>query len=427
MGRHHPAAAENGVAGFQAVGVAPRRRARARERLSWTMFGRLMRTEHGTAAFPWRITDVLVVVLAAASELIGYLAPAESTATWNKTGAVLLAAAASTLLFRRRYPVQVLAAVLVLQVIAYLNTSQTSHNYSVSILFALYEVARHGSRRTMWISAIGVSIVQFVRDAKASGAVLPAAVAGLGGTVVVILVALGVRRWKDEVALNRTLLADRAVAEERRRIARELHDIVAHHVTTMYLMSGGARSMMDRDPDTARAALVTLESSGRTALQEMRQLLGVLRSTGEAEVAPSKPQPGVDDIDNLVAESCAAGLPTGFEVLGDRRAMPLATGLAIYRITQEALTNTRKHAGRRANAHVRLAYLPDRVTIDVSDDGTGDGKAPVASGGYGLLGMRERVAVHGGTFEAGHCGDGGFRVAATIPLPPDEPDAETSP
>jgi signal transduction histidine kinase len=106
--------------------------------------------------------------------------------------------------------------------------------------------------------------------------------------------------------------------------------------------------------------------------------------------------------------------------------MPLATELALYRITQEALTNTRKHAGRRAKAHIRLEYLSDRVSVDVSDDGAGDGKAPVTSGGYGLLGMRERVAVHGGTFEAGHRSDGGFRVAASIPLPHEKQDTRAS-
>ncbi|MFD0629966.1 sensor histidine kinase [Streptomyces sanglieri] len=212
------------------------------------------------------------------------------------------------------------------------------------------------------------------------------------------------------------------MADERRRIARELHDIVAHHITTMQLMAGGARANLAR-PEVVRDALVTLESSGRLALREMRQLLDVLRAGDDPESAPSQPQPGVDDLDRLVAESRLAGLPTEFSVHGAQRPLPPTVGLTVFRVAQEALTNARKYAGT-AHASVRLTYGQDRVTVEVRDDGGStppqEGASSVGSGGYGLIGMRERVALHGGTLAVGPQADGGFAVVADLPLATDE-------
>jgi signal transduction histidine kinase len=216
-----------------------------------------------------------------------------------------------------------------------------------------------------------------------------------------------------------------------------LHDIVAHHITTMQLMAGGARANLGRDTEVVRDALVTLEGSGRLALREMRQLLDVLRegdAPEEADRAPSAPQPGVGHLGELVEESRRAGLPTEFAVLGEERPLPPSTGLAVFRIVQESLTNTRKHAGR-AEARVQLTYLPDRVTVEVSDNGaaapadtlvgavTGAGGAAgprAGRTGYGLIGMRERVALQGGSMVAGAVDGGGFRVVADLPVAPAE-------
>lgn len=155
----------------------------------------------------------------------------------------------------------------------------------------------------------------------------------------------------------------------------------------------------------------------------MRQLLDVLRAGDEPESAPSQPQPGIDDLDRLVAESRLAGLPTEFSVHGPQRPLPPTVGLTVFRITQEALTNARKYAGP-AHASVRLTYRQDRVTVEVRDDGGStppqEGTMSVGSGGYGLIGMRERVALHGGTLAVGPQADGGFAVVAGFPLTTDE-------
>ncbi|MFF0630456.1 sensor histidine kinase [Streptomyces sp. NPDC004296] len=259
----------------------------------------------------------------------------------------------------------------------------------------------------------GLQTIRFHAPSWQALVAAPCSAALVGGA------GLAVARWQREVAASRKLMADRAVAEERRRIARELHDIVAHHITSMQLMAGGARANLG-NPEVVRDALVTLESSGRLALREMRQLLTVLRAGDEPDTAPSSPQPGAEDLDRLVDESCLAGLPTEFTVYGPRCPLPPTVGLTVFRIVQEGLTNARKYAGP-ARASVRLVYHPDRVTVEVRDDGGGappPERLPGAAGraGYGLIGMRERVALHGGTLEAGPRPSGGFAVLAELPL-----------
>ncbi|MBC3840230.1 hypothetical protein GXW82_08590 [Streptacidiphilus sp. 4-A2] len=211
-------------------------------------------------------------------------------------------------------------------------------------------------------------------------------------------------RWQHEVEVRRRLLAERAVAEERRRIARELHDIVAHQITTMQLLAGGARANLGGDIEVVREALVTLESSGRVAMREMRQLLDVLRADDEREDVPAAPQPGTADLQRMVDESRLAGLPTEFTVDGTALPLPPAVDLAVFRIVQESLTNARRHAGP-ARARVRLTYQPRSVTVEISDDGSGrpgrtgagapghgarpQGRGRPGARGYGLIGMRE--------------------------------------
>jgi signal transduction histidine kinase len=201
-----------------------------------------------------------------------------------------------------------------------------------------------------------------------------------------------------------------AAASERARIAREIHDVVAHGVSVMVIQAAGARTVMERDPSRAEASLQAVERAGREALAEMRRLVGLL---GEDGVALA-PQPGLADLADLVTRTRAAGLETTFDVAGEPRSVAPGLGLCAYRIVQEALTNSIKHA-RAGRAEVRVRWGSRVLELEVLDDG--DGGAP-AAGGHGIPGMRERAAVHGGTVEAGPRPGGGFEVRASIPLGP---------
>jgi signal transduction histidine kinase len=206
----------------------------------------------------------------------------------------------------------------------------------------------------------------------------------------------------------------KAIADERARIARELHDVVAHHVGVMVVQAGAARSVLDTRPDDARASLLAVEATGRDALGEMRRLLGVLREDDEATEARG-PQPGVADLESLADKMRTAGLPVQLEVEGTVEALPPAVELCVYRVVQEALTNTLKHAGP-ARASVRVRYRTNAVDVEVEDDGRGTPVPRDGDNGHGLIGMRERVALYGGELCAEPRVDGGFVVRATLPL-----------
>ncbi|MFK0236375.1 sensor histidine kinase [Streptomyces vinaceus] len=212
-----------------------------------------------------------------------------------------------------------------------------------------------------------------------------------------------------------------AVAAERARIARELHDVVAHNVSVMVVQADGAAYVMDVAPEQAKEALQTISGTGRQALAEMRRLLGVLRTGEPQESEDYVPQPDVEQIEVLVEQVRAAGLTVDFEVEGAPRRLPTGVELTAYRIVQEALTNTRKHGGPDAKASVRLVYFDDGLGLLVEDDGRGaahelyeDGGADGA--GHGLIGMRERIGMVGGTLDAGPRPGGGFRISALLPL-----------
>jgi signal transduction histidine kinase len=212
---------------------------------------------------------------------------------------------------------------------------------------------------------------------------------------------------------NQRALAEQAVAEERRRIARELHDMVAHHVSVMGVLATGARRVLRRDPDASDEALSTIEDTSRTTLREMRRLLDVLRTEAEpaAEMAP---QPGLAGIETLVEQVREAGLPVSLRVDGSPGSLAPGVALTIYRIVQEALTNALKHAGA-ATAQVRLSFGVYWLIVEIFD--TGRGPAPGSDHvGHGLVGMRERVALYGGTLRTGPRPGGGFRVYAKIPM-----------
>jgi signal transduction histidine kinase len=211
---------------------------------------------------------------------------------------------------------------------------------------------------------------------------------------------------------ERDLAAREAVVEERARIARELHDAIAHNVSMMVVQAGAERRVLDDEQSSTREVLENVEQIGRGALTEMRRLVGMLRSD---EDDPLAPQPGLRDLETLVAQVRDAGLPVALEVEGERRELPVGLELSAYRIVQEALTNALKHAGN-AQASVRVRYGADSLELEIVDDGVGSTDARATGGGHGLVGMRERVALYGGRFEAARRPTGGFTVRALLPI-----------
>ncbi|MCC2274589.1 sensor histidine kinase [Streptomyces sp. ET3-23] len=215
-----------------------------------------------------------------------------------------------------------------------------------------------------------------------------------------------------------------AVTAERARIARELHDVVAHNVSVMVVQADGAAYVLDSSPEQAKQALETISGTGRQALTEMRRLLGVLRTEeGSGEGGEYVPQPDVEQIGDLVEQVRGAGLPVEFKVEGAPRPLPSGVELTAYRIVQEALTNTRKHGGPDVGASVQLTYFDDGLGLLVEDDGRGAQHELYESGGadgmgHGLIGMRERVGMVGGTLDAGPRPGGGFRISVLLPIKP---------
>lgn len=210
---------------------------------------------------------------------------------------------------------------------------------------------------------------------------------------------------------QQTQLAEQAVSLERMRIARELHDVVAHHVSAMGVQAGAARRVMDADPERARVALRSVEQSARDAIGELRSMVTSLRTEDNSD----SPMPTLDELSTLIDQARATGQHVSFTVVGNPVDATPAIGLTAYRVVQESLTNARKHAGDLAHADVRLRFTPEHVEVEVSDNGRGSSGVPGT--GMGLIGMRERVAAVGGTVEAGRKPRGGWLVRAMLPLP----------
>ena len=223
---------------------------------------------------------------------------------------------------------------------------------------------------------------------------------------------VGDRERRVQIAeRERDVAAREAVVEERARIARELHDVIAHHVSMMVVQAGAERRVLGDANASTREVLETVEHTGRSALTEMRRLLGMLRDDVNEPLAP---QPGLGDVPTLVEQLREAGLPIELRVDGDARELPLGIELSAYRIVQEALTNALKHAGG-AQATVRIRYGTESLELEIADDGAG--RATLATGGgHGLVGMRERVALYGGRFDASHNPTGGFAVRVVLPI-----------
>jgi signal transduction histidine kinase len=349
---------------------------------------------------------------------------------------VLLLALIPALFVRRRLPGTALVAVAAIQAGLLALRVQPSANFLAEMV-APYSVALYGSRRVRLATAVGAGVA-LVAVALPTG--LPSS--DRSGALALLLAGVGAwilgstlrdRRARvtnledraERLERERELEARRAVAEERLRIARELHDVVAHNLSVVVVQAQAVQRTLDRDVDRARAVVASIEGTGREALDEMRQLLGVLRGGAELELdgegGPFGPQPGLERLGELVEQVRAAGLPVTLRVEGPQRPLAATVDLSAFRIVQEALTNALKHAGP-AHAEVVVRYGDRELELTVSDDGRGaaaileDGRGGLPGSGHGLVGMRERVALFDGELAAGPRPGGGYQVRARLPV-----------
>ena len=330
------------------------------------------------------------------------------------TGAFfILAAASGALLWRRHLPLTVLTTTLVATVLA--TVLDYSELIGLTMLIALYGVGRRVTS-DRW-SYIGLGGVLVLSSSSSLVEESTAGEIGFGLAVMSVIWYVGRRmRFRGERAaqLEREQAAEagRALAEERTRIARELHDVVAHRVSLMTVQAGAAKTVAADDPESAMSAMDAVEKAGRQALDELRHLLGVLRP--EAELDGLGPLPGLGDIPRLVGQFKAAGLDVSLTMEGAETDLPARVDLSTYRIVQEALTNVLKHAGPSSRAEVRLSTDNRAVAIEVLDNGHGATILP--GSGHGIAGMRERTLLLGGSLDAGPRPGGGFQVVARLPI-----------
>jgi signal transduction histidine kinase len=327
--------------------------------------------------------------------------------------AVVVAVLAMALLWRRQRPQSVLvvaAAGLVGLSLAF--GSSTSPTGFFLFVVVAYSAAAYASRPLMSAAILAVGIaVHDLRDPQVTSfgdAVYDSVVITL-----VFLFGLGMRARQARTAAverERDTVAELAVEDERRRIARELHDIIAHSLGVLVLQAGAAEQVLERDPERAREVLRSIRTTGQQAIGEMGTLLTLVRG----EVEPSRqPQPSLGDLERLVATTREAGLSVELEIQGQPCELPAALELSVFRIVQEGLTNALKHAGA-AHARVIVRYAQQGLELEVSDDGAGSANGPGSR--RGLAGIGERVAVFGGRFEAGPRPEGGWAVRAALPL-----------
>jgi signal transduction histidine kinase len=362
---------------------------------------------------PLKLDQTLAAVLTIVAELQVWLGG--SAGHHRVAAAVVAPAITASVAVRRRYPAFVGTGVPVLTAfeLALWGDPQIVAN-AVAYFCALYALAVWTPPRRF---ALGTALIVAVDLATSAGpkVSLRSALAFAVVTPVVMLLirrVVGDRERRAEVAeRERDLAAREAVVEERARIARELHDAIAHSVSMMVIQAGAERRVLEGERGPTREVLQTIERIGRGALTEMRRLVGMLRSDAGDPLAP---QPGLNDLPILVTQVREAGLPVELHVDGERRELPVGIELSAYRIVQEALTNALKHAGE-AHASVRVHYGAESLELEIVDDG-GSAAAPISSGGHGLVGMRERVALYGGRLDAGRRPSGGFSVRVLLPI-----------
>ncbi|MFI9010885.1 sensor histidine kinase [Actinosynnema sp. NPDC053489] len=353
------------------------------------------------------------------------------------------------LVVRRRFPVAALFAVGALFIGAQARHVADNLVPSVALFLAIFSAGAWGRdrARAKWARIaviavmfgwLGFGLVRFLVDpvpafegaAGPLDPVLASVLYGIGFNLLFFLTAyfFGDMAWvsarreaelehrAEQLRRSQEQNTRGAIVAERVRIARDLHDVVAHHVSVMGVQAGAARRVLDRDPELAREALRTVEDTARTAIGELRGLLGVLRADPEEEVregAGERSSPGLDQLPELAEQARSAGLAVAHGVYGEPRPVPEGVALSVYRIVQESLTNVVRHADA-SRADVRVRFLEKSLEVEVADDGRG--RAGASGGaGFGLVGMRERVAVHGGELEAGPRRDAGYLVRARFP------------
>ncbi len=375
---------------------------------------------------PWWTDSLLALFLTLIATASAIVAHTHSTPPVPVVEVLLVPFTTAPIALRRYRPVAVLAVTAAAGALILIFTSQAQ--FPVGVLVALYTVASRcerpvSVRAAEWV-AIPITAGVIVNNDAQVGRVIPEL------AVFAIAWVLG-----DNIRTRRAYLAElearaarlerermqrdeRAVAEERARIARELHDVIAHNVSVMVVQASAGEELFATDPERARESLSSVASTGRAALAELRRLLGVIRADeDDNRPASYTPQPGIAYLDELIRQVRKAGLAVELSVLGRPRELPEGVGLCAYRIVQEALTNTLKHAGA-AHAEVSVRYVDDALELQVLDDGRGARAANGAGGsGHGLIGMRERVALFGGELTARpRGGEPGYEVRARLPL-----------
>jgi signal transduction histidine kinase len=357
--------------------------------------------------------DVVVAVCLAALSLVQVLVllPIASPAV----GVVVALGSTIPVAFRRSHPI---GAALVGTVVWLIPTDGYVWVGYVTAFLLFYSLGAHGRDPRRVAAVVGFGVAVSIVGSVIQGAVIGeyfGAISAVAGPALAGRVVRRLRTLTAELERERERSARAAVGEERARIARELHDVVAHGLSVIAIQADAAEATLDRDPALARRPLITIRASAREALTEMRQLLGVLRTAEEDGDGALAPQPGLDQLPALVEGARAAGHPIDLSVHGRPRPLPASLDLSAYRILQEALTNVRKHAPR-APATVTLDWGDAALALAVRDHGAGPAPRSDDNGGHGLLGMRERVRMHGGELRTGAAPDGGFAVEAVLPL-----------
>jgi signal transduction histidine kinase len=346
---------------------------------------------------------------------------------WFASALILVQTLPLTL--RRKYPTPVLAIVavgfIVERLIDYPSTEST-----FAVAFALHAVGsdlmpRRTSMIVGWSAVVGLTAFTALGVAVGQVPVITVIIMGALTSAAFLLgrevhtrrsYQLTLEKRTERLLAEREARAREAVLEERTRIARELHDVVAHEMTVMTIQAAAGQRVFETSPDESKRALAAIEQAGHEGLTEMRRLIHFLR---DSTASATSPQPGVARVPDLAAQMVEAGLPVALTISGDVIPLPPGLDLNAYRIIQESLTNVLKHGGPSARATVSMEYLPDELRIEVVDDGRGAAEALVSANGsgQGLVGMRQRADLFGGTIEAGPKPGGGYRVVARLPSP----------
>ena len=367
-----------------------------------------------------RVFDALLAAVVFVMSI--FVSMGEDTLAWRQfdeimpTAVLVSAVASGSLLWRRTRPLVILGLLMALDV---LPSSVAPPDSTYAIPFALYSAGRYGENDRWNFVLLAAAIVIVTFPAYMDDGDLPEFALGV---ILMFAIWYAGRRVRfrgerlAELEERRREEALRTVVEERTRIARELHDVVAHRVSLMTVQAGAARTIATDDPEKAAEAMGAVERAGREVLGELRHLLGVLRPDAEGDLFP---QPGLIDIPHLVDEFNEAGLEVTLSAHGGELELPVRMELAVYRIVQEALTNALRHAGPDARAMVRLETNGEGVRIEVTDDGIG--ASPGVNGGHGIVGMRERAQLLGGSLYAGPGPRGGYSVSAYLPMEEDSP------